>query len=328
MKTVAISIGDVNGIGPEIALKSARDLAIQDQQHMVLIGSKEALAAEAADCSMELPPPYDPEKNQAVSFWEPEDSPSVSREPAKRSAEAAKAAICWIRHAVEGCLSSSFDAMVTAPICKESLQMAGLTMPGHTEYIAELCNCDRYAMMLAGKGLRVVLATRHLPLRAVPDALTPECVREAIAITTEALPWLGCATGRIGVCGLNPHAGDGGVLGSEEGTIIAPVIGEFSATGGKVNGPIPADVIFYQAVNGQFDAVVAMYHDQGLGPLKMLAFDCGINMTLGLPIIRVSPDHGTAFNIAGKNSAHTGSMLAALRTAFDLAQRPNPWKTR
>jgi 4-hydroxythreonine-4-phosphate dehydrogenase len=192
--------------------------------------------------------------------------------------------------------------------------------------IADLTGAKRYGMMLMGKGLRVMLATRHLPLRDVAGALTKACVLEAIELTGEALAQLGLPGGRIGVCGLNPHAGDGGALGDEEQTIIAPAIEAARASGFNAAGPVPADVIFFQCLEKSYDAVVAMYHDQGLGPLKMYAFDCGVNWTVGLPIIRTSPDHGTAFNIAGKNQANPGSMIAAIETAIDLAGRMNPWK--
>jgi 4-hydroxythreonine-4-phosphate dehydrogenase len=177
-----------------------------------------------------------------------------------------------------------------------------------------------------GKGLRVMLATRHLPLRAVADALTRENILEAIELTGEALNWFGLPNGRIGVCGLNPHAGDGGALGDEETTLITPAIDAARARGLNAIGPVPADAIFFQALEQKYDAVVAMYHDQGLGPLKMHAFDCGINLTLGLPIIRTSPDHGTAFNIAGQGIAKPDSLIAAIETAIELAQRSNPWK--
>jgi 4-hydroxythreonine-4-phosphate dehydrogenase len=189
--------------------------------------------------------------------------------------------------------------------------------------IAAMTGCKRYGMMLMGKGLRVMLATRHLPLREVADALTQESIEEAIELTAEALTSFGIPQGRIGVCGLNPHAGDGGALGSEEAELIAPAIQAAQANGLNAIGPIPADVIFFQALKKEYDAVVAMYHDQGLGPLKMHAFDCGVNVTLGLPIIRTSPDHGTAFNIAGQNLADPNSMIAAIETAIELAESSN-----
>lgn len=235
-------------------------------------------------------------------------------------------AVAAIERAVQGCLAGEIDAMVTAPICKEGLQKAGIPWPGHTEMIAAMTGCKRYGMMLMGKGLRVMLVTRHLPLREVADAVTTENVLEAIELTGEALDRLGLPNGRIGVCGLNPHAGDGGALGPEEAEIIAPAIEAAKANGLHVIGPVPADTIFFQwvqtnRVGAQYDAIVAMYHDQGLAPLKMHAFDCGVNWTVGLPIIRTSPDHGTAFDIAGHDKANPDSMVAAIETAIQLAEQ-------
>lgn len=300
---IGITCGDVNGIGPEIALKAVSK-GWKPGIEFILIGPEQVF-----DCS---------------GVWEIPFSGEIT--PGEIAAEAAKTAVAAIERAVRGCLDGELDAMITAPICKEGLMLAGVPYPGHTEMIAELTGTKRYGMMLMGKGLRVMLATRHLPLRAVAEALTRENVQEAIELTGEALKWFGLKNGRIGVCGLNPHAGDGGALGDEESTIIEPAIDAARTKGFNVIGPVPADVIFYQALNKQYDAVVAMYHDQGLGPLKMHAFDCGVNLTLGLPIIRTSPDHGTAFNIAEKGIAKPDSMIAAIETAIQLAEVSNPWE--
>ena len=300
---IGITCGDVNGIGPEIALKAASK-EWGNAVEFIFIGPEQIF----------------PDSN----IWKIPFAGTVT--PGKITAEASVTAVAAIERAVRGCLDGELDAMVTAPICKEGLKLAGVHYPGHTEMIAELTGTKRYGMMLMGKGLRVMLATRHLPLRAVADALTKENVLEAIELTGEALKWFGLENGRIGVCGLNPHAGDGGALGDEESTIIAPAIETARTKGFNTIGPVPADVVFYQALQKQYDAVVAMYHDQGLGPLKMHAFDCGVNLTLGLPIVRTSPDHGTAFNIAGKNIASPDSMIAAIETAIALTQTSNPWK--
>ncbi len=281
---IGITCGDVNGIGPEIVRKA--------------ISSKDW-------------------KNVEFTLIGPKNLPTLG----KITAEASQFAVTAIKHAVRGCLDGELDAMVTAPICKEGLKLAGIDYPGHTEMIADLTGTKRYGMMLMGKGLRVMLVTRHLPLREVADALTKENILEAIELTAEALTAFGIPDGRIGVCGLNPHAGDGGALGTEEAEIIFPAIEAARAQGLNVAGPVPADVIFFQALENKYDAIVAMYHDQGLGPLKMHAFDCGVNITLGLPIIRTSPDHGTAFDIAGKNIANPTSIIAAIETAIALAKR-------
>jgi 4-hydroxythreonine-4-phosphate dehydrogenase len=180
-------------------------------------------------------------------------------------------------------------------------------------------------MMLIGGGIRVVLATRHVALRDVPSLITTECIVSAGELAVTALPWLGAGKATLAVCGLNPHAGDGGVLGGEEKSTILPAVRALRRKGFKVVGPIPADTVFHAAARGDYGAVLAMYHDQGLGPLKTIAFDTGVNITLGLPILRTSPDHGTAFDIAGKGIANPLSMVNAVLLAYKLALRTNPW---
>lgn len=305
MKTrIGITCGDLNGIGPEIILKSIADPRWGEEVEFTLIGPAKLFPGHAV--------------------WDVATAEKPC--PGTITEDASQVAVSAIERAVQGCLFGELDAMVTAPICKEGLKLADIPFPGHTEMIATMTGCKRFGMMLMGKGLRVMLATRHLPLRDVADTLTAEAVQEAIELADESLKAFGIENGRIGVCGLNPHAGDGGALGSEEATLIVPAITAAQKADISAIGPIPADVIFYQALKGDFDAVVAMYHDQGLGPLKMHAFDCGINFTPGLPIIRTSPDHGTAFNIAGKDIANPDSMIAAIETAIQLAKGSSPWK--
>ena len=250
----------------------------------------------------------------------------VNWQPGKTGRPEGLASLLWIRAAGAGCQSGAFNGMITGPICKSSIKLAGCRFPGHTEYLAHLAGCKKVAMMLIGGRLRVVLATRHLPLASVADSLTRRKIIEAVEMANLGLKWLNVPQKTIGVCALNPHAGDGGLLGEEENKIIAPAIEELRRKGIKVQGPIPADVIFHQAMQNKFGAVVAMYHDQGLGPLKMIAFENGVNLTLGLPFVRTSPDHGTAFDIAGKGVASCSSMASAIKLAIQLAQRPNPWR--
>lgn len=296
---IGITCGDINGIGPEIVRKALAFGAWDSDVQWTVIGPEKLFPNCAVwDVATERPP-----------------------RPGEVCASAARTAVAAIERAVQGCLAGELDAMVTAPICKESLQRADLPWPGHTEMLAAMTGCKRYGMMLMGKSLRVMLATRHVPLRAVADALNCETIVEAIELTHEALAQLGASSGRIGVCGLNPHAGDGGALGDEDERVVRPAIEAARRRGLEAVGPVPADVIFYRALRGDFDAVVAMYHDQGLGPLKMHAFDCGVNWTVGLPIIRTSPDHGTAFDIAGQNCANPASMIAALQTAIELVKK-------
>lgn len=320
MKLVAVTAGDINGIGPEVALKALSASNWPSNCRFVLIGNAEVLSRQARKFGL-------PVKSQSFSIWDP-DAARMTWAPGKITAAASRHAMHWIRIAAEGCMGGYFDAMVTAPICKEGLKKAGLEAPGHTEYLAEITKTRRFAMMLMGGGLRVVLATRHIPLSRVAESISRKNILESIRIAAEALPWLGCRRAKIGVCGLNPHAGDGGAIGSEEKTIIRPAVRSAQRSGIRAEGPVAPDAIFYHALRGAYDAVVAMYHDQGLGPLKMLAMDEGINITLGLPIVRTSPDHGTAFDVAGKGIAREGSMVKALELACGLAGRKNPWREK
>jgi 4-hydroxythreonine-4-phosphate dehydrogenase len=215
------------------------------------------------------------------------------------------------------------DAIVTAPISKTSWDIAGFRKwPGHTELLAEKCKCKNVAMMFVAPQLRVVLATIHEALFAIRDKLTIGCVFNPIDLADRALrKWFGIKKPRIAVCGLNPHAGEEGKFGDEENRIIAPAILMAQEAGIDASGPFPADTVFLKAIDGRFDCVVAMYHDQGLLPIKLLAWRQAVNVTLGLPIIRTSPDHGTAFDIAGKNKADPSSMIAAIQLAIDLVGR-------
>ncbi len=332
MKRIGITIGDINGIGPEIALKAVARGRWPADVRFVFLGN-EAIVREQAK-AMKIP------VSKKIRFVDVEQTfasarsgkgrleslPHVKWNPGRIRVDASLLAEAAIRRAVENCLSGELDAMVTAPICKEGFHKAGIDVPGHTEYLAQLTGTENFGMMLMGGGLRVMLVTRHLPISEVPVALTKKLIREHIELTGEALKLFGIKNGKIGVCGLNPHAGDGGVLGSEEKTRINPAIRAARKQGVNVSDAVPADTIFYEALRGDYDAVVAMYHDQGLGPLKMIGFDEGINVTLGLPIIRTSPDHGTAFGIAGKNEASPKSMKNAIALAIDMAGKTNPWK--
>ena len=324
MKPLAIGLtaGDPNGIGPEVALRAA--LRPQPaNRRLVLIGHREVWERAARLIGRELPPEV-PDLSAPTPrrcTWDPDMAPPPAQRPGQVRADAARAAYAYVLSAAAAALNGRLAALVTAPISKEAFMKAGIREPGHTELLARLTGARRYAMMLFGDRIRVVLATRHLPLRKVADALTADAVVEAVELLARALPWMGFRRARIGVCGLNPHAGDGGALGDEERTVIAPALARCRRRGWNVAGPIPADAIFHQHLAGTYDAVVAMYHDQGLGPMKMLSFATGVNLTLGLPIVRTSPDHGTAFDIAGKGLADPGAMIAALRIAGEMAAR-------
>lgn len=312
---IGITLGDINGIGPEVVLKALSGNVWPADVEFALVGSAPIVEAQARAFR----------RAPDVLVLDPLPASSLAWKPGKIDPKASACAAEWIRAAANACLAGELDAMVTAPISKEGFHRAGVDVPGHTEFLAELTGTKRYAMMLFGGPLRVVLATRHVPLARVPRLITKATVREAIEMAARALPWLGFPRGRIAVCGLNPHAGENGDIGKEDLKVIKPVVDTMRRKGVRVSGPHPGDTVFHHAARGAFDVVVAMYHDQGLAPLKLIAFDKGVNLTLGLPIIRTSPDHGTAFDLAGKNQANPSSMTEAIRQAIALARRGNPW---
>jgi 4-hydroxythreonine-4-phosphate dehydrogenase len=235
-----------------------------------------------------------------------------------------------LQDGAELCLRGEADALVTAPVNKESIIRSGVThFVGQTELLSALAGTERTAMMLLGcddrnRWLRVVLATTHVSIRNVAQSLTQEKILRAIVLAAGACGQLGLPRARVAVCGLNPHAGEGGTMGDEELTTIRPAVEAARGRGLDVAGPLAADTLFHYAFRGDYDAVVAMYHDQGLVPLKMIGFETGVNWTLGLPFIRTSPDHGTAYDIAGKGLANPSSMIAALRLAKRLSRRQQP----
>jgi 4-hydroxythreonine-4-phosphate dehydrogenase len=282
---VAITVGDPSGIGPEVAAAAAGDPAVREVCDPVLYG-----------------PPA-----------------GQSFRPGLLSADAGRAAYDAIVRATDDAMRGSVAAVATAPINKEGLRLAGLPWSGHTDLLAHLTKSPRVAMMFHSEPLRVVLATVHVPLVEVSALLTRELMEETIALTARELPRFGRPSPRIAVAGLNPHAGEHGLFGREEQTAIAPAIEAARARGIDVEGPFPADTLFVRAVRGEFDVVVACYHDQGLIPVKLAAFGRAVNVTLGLPIVRTSVDHGTAFDIAGKGVADAGSMIEAVKLAARLA---------
>lgn len=292
---VGITVGDPAGIGPEIASLAARDVRVLEACVPLLYGAVEGAT-------------------RAVNGVAPGSIPlgTVSAAGGRAAHEAIVAAVSDAR-------AARLDAIATAPISKEGFALAGLPWPGHTELLAELCGAPRVAMLFHAPTLHVVLATVHVPLRAVPATLTRERLMDVVALTVEAMPRFGFAKPRVAIAGLNPHAGEHGLLGSEDDDLIAPLVGEWRRRGVDITGPVPADTVFVRASRGEFDVVVACYHDQGLIPVKLLAFGTAVNVTLGLPIIRTSVDHGTAYDIAGRGIANPGSMIAAVLLAARLA---------
>jgi 4-hydroxythreonine-4-phosphate dehydrogenase len=327
---IGISLGDVTGIGPEVKLKALAAEASLDDTKYLLIG--DATVANALNQKLGLGLPLSPGRGMPTSerfiIFNPNREELAQDLPAG-SPVAARAAVAWVREGAERCLRGELDALVTAPVNKEAIVRAGIEFVGQTEMLSSLAATERTAMMLLGtddrgRWLRVALATTHLPLRSVSERLTAEKIETAIGLAAQACRDLGLPRARIGVCGLNPHAGEGGKIGTEELTTIGPAVQASQRRQIDAVGPLSADALFYYAYRGDYDAVVAMYHDQGLAPLKMVAFDQGVNWTLGLPFIRTSPDHGTAYDIAGQGIAKPSSMLAALRLAKQLAQGRRP----
>lgn len=328
---IGLTLGDLNGIGPELSLAAADAVRMGDfpDTDLVLVGCARILAQQARALGRFCPVTWQPSREAGppfpVTVWDPAPDARLRWVPGKLRASASRAACDWIDLAVEACLDGRLDALVTAPISKEGLHRAGIPFSGHTERIAARAGVGRFGMLLAGGPLRVLLATRHIALRDVPGALTFDTVSEAIDLAGEALPWLGLPGGVIGVCGLNPHAGEGGALGEEERLVIRPAIEAARRRGWNVRGPLAGDSAFYRAARGEFALLVAMYHDQGLGPLKLVGFETGVNVTLGLPFVRTSPDHGTAFDLANRKLASPRSLLEAVRWARNLSLLPNPW---
>ena len=323
-----MSLGDPCGIGPELAAKAWTSLRDQTGLAFCVIGDASLLAKQGvpvvrlADIS-ETDAQFAnalPVLDMALS------SPVVAGQP--ESAHAPHI-IAWIKAGVDLCLSGQARALITCPIAKSVLYETGFKFPGHTEYLADLCrNGDTVptpVMMLTAKDLRVVLATIHTPLSAVPAALSIDGLVELARITNDALIHdFAVSSPRLVMAGLNPHAGEDGTIGREENNILRPAINQLQNESVNIHGPFPADTLFHDAARTRYDAALCMYHDQGLIPLKTLDFWGGVNITLGLPIVRTSPDHGTGFDIAGKGIARADSLLAAIRAADDISQNRAP----
>jgi 4-hydroxythreonine-4-phosphate dehydrogenase len=323
---LGISLGDVTGVGPEVSLKAIAAEAAADDAKYLLIGDESILARMNDKLSLHLPlQKYSGPRDSGRFFIFNPSAGALPQDLSAGAAPAANASVAWLHEGAQRCLRGELDALITAPVNKESIIRAGHRFVGQTEFLSEHANARRTAMMLLGtdergRWLRVALATVHISIKSVPEKLTAEKIALAIELAAQSCRDLGLSRAKIAVCGLNPHAGEGGQFGDEEIKTIAPTVLGEQKKGFDVVGPLSGDTVFHYALKGEFDAVVAMYHDQGLAPLKAVAFDSGINWTLGLPFIRTSPDHGTAYDIAGKGIANPGSMIAAIRLAKQLAR--------
>jgi 4-hydroxythreonine-4-phosphate dehydrogenase len=309
---LALTVGDPAGIGPEVVLK-ALSHPDRPKAAIAVYGPVSALSERAERFGL----PRVQDLDAALV-----DVPLAGPAPLGRvSAEAGRAAAEAVLRAVTDAKAGRVDALVTAPLNKESLRAAGHPWPGHTELLADAAGVKDVAMLFVGGGLRVALLTIHRSLASVPGALTVDDACRVARLVHRELPLLGADRRRIAFCGVNPHAGEGGLFGDEEERVLRPAIGRLRAEGLDVSGPFPADSLFVRAAKGDVDAVVAAYHDQGLVPVKLLAFGRAVNVTLGLPFVRTSVDHGTGFDIVHEGKADAGSLVEAMKLAVSLATR-------
>jgi 4-hydroxythreonine-4-phosphate dehydrogenase len=307
---LAVTVGDPAGIGPEVVLKALAS-ADRPAAEFVVYGPRAVLEERARRFSLTAP-----ERLDAELVDLPADEARLGHPSAPGGRVAVQAVLAAVRDAMDGRVAG----LVTAPVSKESLHIAGYAWPGHTEMLAEASGSRDVAMMFVGGGLRVALLTMHQPLRTVPEAICTDLVTRIVRLVHRELPRFG-SRGTIALCGLNPHAGEGGLLGSEEHAVLAPAVAILRAEGIDVAGPMPADTVFVRAVRGEFAAVVAGYHDQGLIPVKLASFGRAVNVTLGLPFVRTSVDHGTGFDIVEKGVASETSLIEAMKLAADLTPR-------
>jgi 4-hydroxythreonine-4-phosphate dehydrogenase len=327
MRVLGITLGDERGIGPEVVFKALARSSRYEKDAVILIGKGRTIEDQARRQGWtNTIRPWPGRRQAGGGLWKLETS---------MESGAARSAIEALNHGSELALSGQIDGVVTGPVNKASILREGIPFTGQTEWLTVQAGNPSTGMMLLGtdqqgRWLRVLLATTHVPLSAVPGVLRRDGIERSIHLASRACRELGLETRRIAVCGLNPHAGEEGMLGSEEQEFIRPAIQEAQKKGIEVTGPWSGDTIFREAIQGRYDVVVAMYHDQGLAPLKLVAFETGVNWTVGLPYPRTSPDHGTAFDIAGRDLADPTSMNKAMELAWQLIEgrsepsRPKP----
>jgi 4-phospho-D-threonate 3-dehydrogenase / 4-phospho-D-erythronate 3-dehydrogenase len=314
MRKVAITMGDPAGVGPEIIIKALDDPAVAYLAQWIIVGDQAILNQTDGAGWQRVRERSNVEVLDLAMMAE-----AMDFRTGQLNAACGRAALAYVRAATEMCLSGKADAMTTAPINKEAVSLGGVPFSGHTEYIAQLCGAPESWMLLANDRMRVIHVSTHVPLRRA-CSLDPARIQRTIELGHDALVQMGSTAPRIAVCGLNPHAGENGLLGDEDAELIAPAVAAAKERGINCAGPLPADTLFLKAARGDYDLVVAMYHDQGHIPIKLLSFEDTVNVSLGIPVIRTSVDHGTAFDIAGKGIADAANMKAALRMAAVMAQ--------
>ena len=328
---IGITMGDPGGIGPEVILKALTSPEIRTAANYVIIGSEKVLSdiADNPDIGtrLQLSRIYNTSSNLKRNLTgniSVLDIDNVSVNAAlmhKPIRDSGKASVEYILKGLDLALGEEIDALVTAPISKEAIKLAGFDFAGHTELLKEKTSVKNVVMLMVGKGLRVSFVTTHLAVNEISEGINQENVFSTIQITATGLKtFFGIDRPKIAVCGLNPHCGDGDRFGTEERDVIIPAIERAQEMGIDCHGPLSSDTVFNKALNGEFDIVVVQFHDQGTIPIKMHAFDSGVNITLGIPVIRTSPTHGTAFDIAGKGIANPGSMIEAIKTAVMMTE--------
>ena len=340
---IALTLGDVAGIGPEVLARACNDARLASWCRPIVVGHPDVLklAIQLIGADLDVCPiagfaaTIHSGDRRAILCWNPADDEAAAVPAGANDARAGRAAYEYLVAAAKGALAGQIDAVVTAPLSKAALHLAGLDYPGHTEILAELCGVREFAMMLylpeiqsirpadgqsrSPHSLGVAHATLHTSIRSVPDLLTVALIEEKIGLIDRFMRQTRCLAPRIAVCALNPHAGEAGLFGDEEIRVIAPAVQRAARAGISVTGPLPADTLFQRACSGEFDGVVAMYHDQGHIALKLVGGGRAVNVTLGLPIVRTSPSHGTAFDIAWRGTASADGMIEAIRVAAVLA---------
>ena len=330
---IALTLGDVAGIGPEVVARSLLDERLRDCCRPLVVGHPDVLRRAlsligATPAIRDVGSIDDVDwSSPGISCWNPSASDAASVPPGQIDERAGRAAYDYLVASTRAALRGGIEAITTAPLNKAALHAAGLDYPGHTEILAHECGVAEFAMMLylppgeplrGPHGLGVAHVTLHTSIRSVPGLLSTPHISETIQLVDGFLKRIGCRAPRVGVCALNPHGGEGGLFGDEEATLIAPAVEAARRLGINATGPIPADALLRRAVHGEFDGVAAMYHDQGHIALKLIGFERAVNVTLGLPIVRTSPSHGTAFDIAWQGTARAEGFLEAVRTAAML----------